>query len=155
MKKSLVKSNPFKRSGCTKPTCDVCALDSGIDCKTREVVYRISCAGVNQESIPCSEIDYEGETSRSIGERFQEHVYVMKNGRIQIRKKSFLFDHMEEEHGGVAPPLKLEIVSRCPGDPGLRQATEAVSIRENKPCLNGKDEWTNEPRKRKDDKERR
>ena len=155
LKKSLVKSNPFKRSGCTKPTCDVCALDSGIDCKTREVVYRISCAGVNQESVPCSEIDYEGETSRSIGERFQEHVYVMKNGRIQIRKKSFLFDHMEEEHGGVTPPLKLEIVSRCPGDPGLRQATEAVSIRENKPCLNGKDEWTNEPRKRKDDRERR
>ena len=62
---------------------------------------------------------------------------------------------MEEEHGGVTPPLKLEIVSRCPGDPGLRQATEAVSIRENKPCLNGKDEWTNEPRKRKDDIERR
>ena len=32
----------------------------------------------------------------------------------------------------------------------MRQAIEAVWIRENKPVLNGKDEWTNDPRKRKD-----
>ena len=60
---------------------------------------------------------------------------------------------MQNEHGGEVPQLKLEILSRCPGDPGLRQATEAVSIRENKPPLNGKDEWTNEPRKKKENKQ--
>ena len=32
----------------------------------------------------------------------------------------------------------------------MRQAIEAVVIRENEPVLNGKDEWTNNPRKRKE-----
>ena len=56
---------------------------------------------------------------------------------------------MWESHNGEIPPLKFEILGKFPGDPALRQATEAVSIRVNKPSLNSKEEWTNEPRKRK------
>ena len=50
---------------------------------------------------------------------------------------------------GQYPPLKFEILKKFPGDPALRQATEAVSIRRNKPKWNGKEEWSNEPRKPK------
>ena len=45
--------------------------------------------------------------------------------------------------------MKFEILWKFPGDPVLWQVTEAVSIRSNKPVLNSKEEWTNEPRKRK------
>ena len=61
---------------------------------------------------------------------------------------------MQAEHNGEVPPLKVEVLARCPGDPGLRQAIEAVQIREDKPVLNGKEEWTNQPRKRSDKKRR-
>ena len=54
-----------------------------------------------------------------------------------------------ESHNGAIPPLKFEILKKFPGDPALRQATEAVSIRRNKPKWNGKEEWSNEPRKTK------
>ena len=54
-------------------------------------------------------------------------------------------------HNGGIPPLIIEVLRRFPGDPALRQATEDVSIRVNEPAMNGKEEWTNEPRKRKSD----
>ena len=42
--------------------------------------------------------------------------------------------------------MKMEILGRYPGDPGMRKATEAVSIKQNKPSLNTRNEWINEPR---------
>ena len=60
-----------------------------------------------------------------------------------------MYDHAKEQHGGIIPPMKVEIVAQCLGDRGLRQAMEAVLIRDTKPSLNGKEEWTNQPRKRK------
>ena len=68
------------------------------------------------------------------------------------RKKSFLYDHVQNQHNGEVPPLKLEIKAQCLGDPGYRQALEATRIREEKPPLNGKEEWTNQPRKRKEER---
>ena len=67
------------------------------------------------------------------------------------RKKAFIYDHMNEVHEGGAPPVTLEIVERFINDPGVRQAAEAVCIREEKPKLNGKEEWTNLPRKRREE----
>lgn len=64
VKKNLVKSNPFKKTGCEKG-CIICR--KGKDCKARGVHYRISC-----ETGGCEEARYEGETSRSTGERFPE-----------------------------------------------------------------------------------
>ena len=103
-------------------------------------MYKISCDGKKRNNEPCSDISYIGETSRSIGERYNEHMYNIKNKNVRIRQKSFLFDHVQGEHNGQVPPLKLEILRRCPGDPGLRQATEAVCIRDFRPPLNEKDE---------------
>ena len=97
------------------------------------------------------DVTYEGETSRSLSERFGGHMSVIHSKSEQVRQGSFLYKHMWESHNGGIPPLNIEILRKFPGDPALRQATEAVSIRRNKPPLNGKEEWTNEPRKRKSD----
>ncbi len=143
VKRELVKSNPFKKIGCEKG-CRICNL--GIDCKAREVHYRISCEDEN-----CEGTKYEGETSRSTGERFPEHLRLIEDKREQIRQQSVFYNHAWEWHAGAVPPLKFEILGKFPNDPSMRQATEAVSIRKNAPSLNNKREWTNEPRPRRDD----
>ena len=155
VKKNLVKSNPFKKVGCNRPGCEICALDQSIDCKARGVHYKIWCTGTNEDGELCENESYEGETSRSTGERFNGHMSVLKSKNEQIRQGSFLYKHIWERHNGAVPPLKFEILKKFPGDPALRQATEAVSIRMNKPTLNGKEEWTNEPRQPKEPGQRR
>ena len=148
IKRSIVRSNPFKKKSCERNRCEVCE-NHELDCKTREVVYRISCIGTNKTGEICQGVFYEGDTSRSIGERFPEHAELMKSTEESTRKRSFIYEHAKEEHNGRMPPVKVEVVAQCHGDPGLRQAMEAVRIRELKPPLNGKEEWTNQPRKRK------
>ena len=149
IKSKLVKSNPFKKQGCGRAGCQVCALGGDVDCRAREVLYKISCEGTDVNGALCQNVNYEGETSRSTGERFGGHMSVLKSKIEKTRQGSFLYKHMWESHNGEIPPLKLEILKKFPGDPALRQATEAVSIRINKPTLNGKEEWSNEPRKPK------
>ena len=119
-----------------------------MDCKARGLHYKISCEGTNTEGEICQNENYEGETSRSIEELFGGHMSVRSKNE-ETRQGSFLYNHMWESHNGEIPPLKIEVLRKFPGDPALRQATEAVSIRMNKPKLNSKEEWTNEPRKRR------
>ena len=57
----------------------------------------------------------------------------------EVRQGSFLYKHIWESHNGEVPSLKIEVLRKFPGDPALRQATEAVSIRVNIPKLNGKE----------------
>ena len=149
IRNALVRSNPFKESNCHQDSCKVCSLDSNVHCKEREVLYKLSCQGTNKDNVPCSKIDYEGETSRSIGERFSEHDYKYNHHDNKVRKQSVFYEHVMKEHNGVNQPIKLEVTARFPGDAALRQAAEAVKIREDQPILNGKEEWTNQPRKRK------
>ena len=154
IKRGLVKSNPFKKNNCQREVCETCETHE-INCKTREVVYRISCAGTTVDGHPCEGTFYEGETSRSVGERFSEHMKTIRSGNESTKKKSFLYDHVRNQHNDETPPVKLEVVAQCLGDPGFRQALEATRIREEKPSLNGKEEWTNQPRKRTENRTRR
>ena len=66
-------------------------------------------------------------------------------------KNSALFQHFEEKHQADVRQIKwnVKVLQRCPGDPALRQATEATLIRLNKPELNRKVEFgdANRPRK--------
>ena len=133
IKKTLVKSNPFKEKGCGRSSCKLCTLGMEVDCRARGVHYKIWCNGSS-----CTNVDYEGETSRSVEERFGGHMSILQSKNELTRQSSFLYEHIWEVHDGWIPPLKMEILGRYPGDPGLRQATEAVSIRRNKPSLNGK-----------------
>ena len=66
-----------------------------------------------------------------------------------------IVEHVTNELNGEVPPVVVEIIARCPGDPALRQAIEAVKIREDNSPLNGKEEWTNQPRKAKDKEARK
>ena len=75
----------------------------------------------------------------SIGERFDEH-----NDDIQKKKSDTpIYQHFLKEHNGVVQPISLKIIKRCPSAAMLRQATEAVCIRENDPVLNRKVEFGN------------
>ena len=116
----------------------------GVYCKTRGVHYRISC-----DDRECADAQYEGDTSRSTGERFTGHLRLIGDKRERFRQKSAFYEHAWERHGGAIPPLKFEIIGKYPDEPGMRQAIEVVSIRLNNPSMNGKREWTNEPRPRK------
>ena len=150
MKKMRVKSNPFKATSCGDAKCHVCALGVTFSCKDRDIVYRMFCQGIDQSGHECVNIDYGGETSRSDGERFGEHMKLLQSECDSTRRKSVFYQHVREAHGNINPTIGLEIIAKCPGDATMRQAIEAVWIRENKPVLNGKDEWTNDPRKKKD-----
>ena len=105
IKKMLVKSNPFKEMSCKDPRCYVCSLGVGFSCKDRDVVYRMFCQGVNRVGQVCTNINYEGETSRSNGERFGEHMGVLASQCDSTRKKSVFFEHVMSEHGGYNPKI--------------------------------------------------
>ena len=105
------------------------------------MVYEIKCE--------CGDT-YIGETSRSISERFSEHMI----GLQRKQERSVLYRHMREKHQDAEEKqLKLQILATCPGDAMLRQVTEATYISEMKPSINAKEEWgnTNIPRQRHED----
>ena len=112
IKRELVKSNPFKKIGCGKG-CRICEL--GVDCKAREFYYRISC-----EDEACVGTEYEGETSRSAGERFPEHLRLIEDRREQVHQQSVFYKLAWERHARAVPPLKFEILGKFPNDPRMR-----------------------------------
>ena len=148
VKNSLTKSNPFKELGCRQESCKVCKTGDEVDCKARDVVYKITCKGKDKDGEICKGVDYVGETARSIAERFREHLSVINSHQEVTRKKSFLYEHLREKHDGKVPPLGIQVIRRCFADASLRQAMEATIIRDEDPILNRKEEFNNEPRKR-------
>ena len=133
----LSRSDPFQKDPCGKDTCKVCNVNPKINCRRRDVVYRMKCLG-------CAENDerdgtYIGETARSIGERASEHLVKYE----QSEKNSVFHKHMLERHDSVPQDVNVEILAVCSGDAMLRQVTEAVFINELNPTLNTKEEWGN------------
>ena len=144
IKQHLVRSNPFPRKQCSPSECNVCHTNPSVVCKKRGTVYRVNCLG---EESNCKSF-YIGESARSIGTRFKEHVEKFENND----PTSAFYKHSIEKHDGNHPSLGLEILSVHPGDAMLRQITESVYIKNYKPDLNNKEEWScaNVPRLRKD-----
>ena len=135
IKQMMTKSNPFGGRECR---CEVCAQSSKPICRVRECVYEIACS-------LCG-VCYIGETSRSIHERYREHMSLFNRG---IASSTF-FQHAAEKHQGDAEQVKwkVKVLQRCPGDPALRQATEATLIRTRDPELNRKAEFGDSNRRR-------
>ena len=127
IKNLLTRSDPFQVNQCAPGTCEICTSFPKISCKTRETVYKVICK-------TCGEF-YIGETSRSIAERFKEHC------SLQGKETSVFAPHFKLKHGGIQQPLELKLLKTCPGDPMMRQVTEAVHIAYKKPTLNTKMEW--------------
>ena len=143
MKQKLVKSYPFPRENCKRGQCTICDENMNINCKKRDVVYEVRCNTCDSNTTG----NYVGETSRSLAERYNEHVRSYKERENQ----SIMLNHTREKHNGIHQRFDLKVLGSCPGDAMLRQNLEAVYIRENAPDLNQKDEWgnSNVPRARK------
>ena len=110
--------------------CNLCKIKTGL-CKKREVVYCIECKDCEEE------YKYIGETSRSLGERFEEHLACMND------KQSVFFNHKTECHSGLNFNYTVSVLNNTHiGDPMRRQVSEAVCINEFAPKLNRKEEWT-------------
>ena len=134
LKQTLVKSNPFRREKCGESCCALCSnTESNVDCKVRNIVYKIFCKECGDKPGGM----YIGESSRSIGERFNEHwdLYSKQSTR------SVLHLHMVESHGGFHHNIQVKIIQRFNNDAMLRQVSEAEWIRIERPELNRKDEW--------------
>ena len=116
----------------------VIVISDKVDCKLREVVYRVKCMGVDQNSKPC-ESTYIGETSRSVGERFGEHLEKYK-ARLD---KSVFWLHCRDDHDGMFQQFVVNIVCKRSSDAMLRQVSEAVLIERDDPDLNKRCEWGN------------
>ena len=137
LKQYLVKSNPFERRKCME-ACDICNTHPYINCKSRDTVYIITCEGCPKgEGVTNN--DYAGESSRSIGERFREHMEDITE-KLMV---SHVYPHFAEKHNKIPQQLSLKIIRKYPGNAMLRQAAEAVYIRDNKPLLNSKSEFGN------------
>ena len=137
LKRTLAKSDPFRKTTCNQDKCKVCKINSKVNCKSRGVVYEMKCQGCNGKG--SNDGLYIGETARSVGERINEHLtkYEKKD------KNSVFHKHVEEKHNGERQNVRLKVVSSCGNDAMLRQVTEAVVIKELNPELNTKEEWGN------------
>ena len=135
LKQDLVRSNPFQKLKCLDQ-CTICESHPKINCKMRDVIYDIVCEGDHgAETI----VNYGGETSRSIGERFNEHLEDI----LKKKTNAPMYQHFSEMHNSITQPISLKVIKSYPFNAMLRQATEAVYIKENKPVLNAKMEFGN------------
>ena len=129
----LVRSNPFKSKNCNDEKCTICLFhENKINCKTRDVIYENYC----EHQATCKGY-YIGETAGPIKERFREH-----HDDYRLRpQKSAMATHSNEKHNGENVNFHVKIRGVCPGDPLLRQCMESVIIRDDKPEMNGREEW--------------
>ena len=139
IKQHLVKSDPFKETKCSDQNCPICISNTGINCKTRDVVYKHECEDYGQ----CKGI-YIGETSDSIKERTCEHA----EKRKQENKDSAHFKHNLTKHNGKEQRITVSILGHCPNDPMLRQCMESILIKDMEPNMNSKEECTNSKKPR-------
>ena len=102
------------------------------------MVYRAKCMGVDRDSKPCQSF-YLSETSRSIGERFKDHIE-----KYQARLDTSVFWlHCKDEHDGILQRLEISVECKRPSDAMFRQISEAVYIERDDPDLNKRSEWGN------------
>ena len=140
VKQVLSKSYPLGYKCCIIPNCLTCETCPEIRCSARDAVYKISCKG-------CRKGVYVGETSRTLGERVNEHLRAYNNSNAA----SVFHKHVREQHNGEKQEVDVEIISTHPGDAMLRQVTEAMTIATENPELNRKTKFgnTNLPRRRR------
>ena len=135
IKQHLMKLDPFKEEKCSDNDCPICTMDTKINCKTRDTVYKHDCG----DNVNCEGI-YIGETSDSIKERTNEHLEKCR----QKSSASAHYKHNTEKHNGEEQHIKGSIVGRCAGDPMLRQCMESIAIKDLNPEMNLREEWGNQ-----------
>ena len=134
LKSMFCQSRPRDKQECNDDHCKTCeALVSG-SCKTKGVVYQITC-------LICMLI-YIGETLRYIDGRFLEHLRNATKPNCKSYAKEALAVHYKNHHPGVTPKLQLEIVTK-ESNILRRKIIEAMYIMNKSPQLNLKIELEN------------
>jgi hypothetical protein len=139
----LINKNPFKTEKCGEKWCPLCNGNYGevkIGCNTNNAGYRWVCRTCEKNENKTK--IYEGETSRSIRVRSQEHVKAYENKKMH----SVLYKHKVLDHSGLEVEFGLEITGIFK-DALSRQANESVRIynRQNSELLNSKSEFNHPP----------
>ena len=139
----LINKNPFKPEKCTESWCPLCSGKYGkskIQCNTNNLGYRWVCKTCqNNDKIRV----YEGETSRSIRIRTQEHIKAFEGKKSHsVLLKHKLLDHGNEEN--VEYGLEITGIFK---DALSRQANESVRIykRQSSETMNSKSEFNHPP----------
>ena len=57
------------------------------------------------------------------------------------KEKCFIWKHFQGKNGEAKQQYQLRFVTAAPGDPQIRQLSEATLIEEKKTLLNAKDVW--------------
>eukprot|EP00092_Neocalanus_flemingeri_P053727 GFUD01063220.1.p1 GENE.GFUD01063220.1~~GFUD01063220.1.p1 ORF type:complete len:280 (-),score=59.98 GFUD01063220.1:2317-3156(-) len=136
----ITTKNPFKTLKCNEKLCPICKDTAlKIPCNTNNCGYRwvcINCKDKNVEKI------YEGETSRSLRVRANEHMKDLKNEKLT----SALYKHKVLEHQNETVNYKFEVTGKF-RDALTREANESVRISDRKTTqlLNCKSEFNHPP----------
>ena len=136
VKQLLHRSSIGINSSCPRG-CIVCSDgENRISCLTSDVTYRIKCPECGLIQLLTA---YDGETTRMAKTRAEEHWEKLK----KRDKKSTLWTHARDCHGGIVPKYNFEITGTFLKRPLHRQLMEAIHIdsEEVDVRLNSKNEW--------------
>ena len=132
VKRTLQRSDPFKKEMCGRDDCAVCKYGGVGECRTRGCVYQIECKGDGRK--------YRGQTGRSAYERTREEIreWEKKSEKSPLWKHSLLY------HAGGDFEIDIGVMAKCYGKPSRRLITEAVVIDElpTDEAMNSKQEWS-------------
>ena len=139
----LIKGDPFPRDWCGREDCPFYRQgDSCLGkCYKESVLYRAICqkCETSQEGIPADEkvqSSYEGETSRSIYTRYNQHLSDYEKAATKIDNQaiesSWMWDHTQAAHNGQVSSdptndYKVSLVKQY-RHPMERQIAEAIRI---------------------------
>ena len=135
----LCKASPWKARGCSREDCFPCQHGGGTggDCQSEGVTYAISCLECKKNNV---EVEYIGETARTIYDRGEEHLSDLIN---EVKGKP-LWEHIVEKHESRYEIGWFKIRLLMKHRTALqRQIREALKIENSgaEIILNKKNEW--------------
>ena len=119
----LVKNNPWSSEPCTRQNCPVCQQEvrpKVPGCHKRNITYVNVCLTCEEEG---RKTQYVGESSRSLAERYQEHLDDAKGNK----EESHMWIHSRDQHQGI---MRYK-VSQIKGHKSamMRQISESIEIK--------------------------
>ena len=104
IKDVICKSNPWANAKCGRDDCQICKNEKQQGKCTKEgITYRIGCMKCKENGI---NNNYWGESSRSMYERYMEHLKGLDNEE----EENALWKHVVNEHGGIKQNFEVEII---------------------------------------------
>ena len=139
LKNMLTSSKPLDQPRCPNNDCNTCSnLKSKGQCTDQNLVYHMNC-----EMSPCKTSNmghYDGETLRSLDERYTEHYRSAKNPTAKSYEDKPWAKHYAEKHPNCdKPKIGVSIVERARST-NERKIKEARTIISNKSDLNDRNE---------------